>query len=129
MLRATQYLKLVSGVTTLAKKKPLAVCDTAAPSTPLSPATARKRALEDDDSIQGSSAKRCRSQSVLCDGCEAVADKDTEWVGERLLALNSMVYSMENQKAFIRRGKRIRDKELMLQCLEFETALWICLAS
>ena len=104
-----------------AKKPPLAVCDSAAPSTPLSPATARKRALEDDESIQASSAKRCKSGSVLGDTCETIADKDTDWVGERLLSLNSMVYSMENQKAFIRRGKRVRDTEMVLQCLEFET--------
>ena len=27
---------------------------------------------------------------------------------------------MENQKSFIRRGKRVKDKTLMMECLEFE---------
>ena len=113
MLRAT-HSNIDSGVSVLGKKQPLAVCDGDAKgqTEEVSPASCRKRSLCDDISPQ-SGVKRTKAASSMAAPVETLGDKDSEWLGQRLYSLNPMIYSFENQKAFIRRGKRVRDKQLL----------------
>ena len=88
----------------------------------LEPSTAASSA----DGGAGAAPKRMRLVAKMPElppqgGPDAIASKGKQYIGDRLEALQPIVFSARSQRGFVPRGKRDPDINWMTQSLEFET--------